>query len=565
MQKDLPEDGTRPPGLMSRARAASRTLFHCAPSIRLSALDILALALVVAYGALCASTIMQAYRTYEELFAFETDGPFYLIRLDDLVHGRIDEMFIYGGFPILAAYLFSLPLLLFDHFSGHANHVASLIIGFRLSQTFFTALSAWFVYRIAASLASRLLGVICLLSFVSLNVVLRWTALLHPDVQQLAMTLASCYLLIEYCRSGRLKHFVMSAVFAGFATACKYFGVFLIPAAMIAILAADPPQAPIRAWLLRAVRRAAIYAVVHTAAFLSTNPQIFKSAFGNFQYTAAAVENVLAPGSLFSMDLWQRKALLLFDDTLLGAGMCVAFVTIAAFLIARSIVRRRVDRVHVLTAFIVSYFLVFFVFWRDVFNIAGGHRYLMQVAALVPIVIATGLHDAGARFGPTGRAAAAAAAVVILILGVLTPWGAMASARARSIQAVVKYLWNREATGRFQVKQWIERNLPPGSRILTQAYLNIELPADIPGSRYEPGSRWRGTKDIKVFYDPSNVVYITPVAVASINPDFIFFANQRTMEEILAAFPDYRLIATIGQTSAAYVLARKDAPPLQGG
>jgi hypothetical protein len=238
------------------------------------------------------------------------------------------------------------------------------------------------------------------------------------------------------------------------------------------------------------------------------------------------------------------------------------------FLIAKSIARRRVDRVHVLTAFIVSYFLIFFVFWRDVFNIAGGHRYLIQVAALVPIVIATGLHGAGERFGLLGKAAAAAAAFVILILGVLTDasrWGGMASVRVRSIQAVVNYLWNREETGRFQVKQWIEKNLPPGSRILTQAYLNIELPADIPGSRYEQGSRWRGTKDIKVFYDPSNVVYITPVAVASINPDFIFFANQRTMEEILAAFPNYQLIATIGQTSAAYVLGRKDAPPLQGG
>lgn len=520
------------------------------------ALDVVAGLIILAYGVLCWTTVFQAYRSYEELWAFETDGPFYLILLDRLAHGELEPSLFYGYFPILAAFVFSLPVRLVNSLFGSGDLVTSLIIGFRLSQIFFVLLSGWLVYRITALLSSRLLGIICLISFFSIGEVLKWTAFLHPDIQQVAMTLSACYCLIKYLESRQTRYFFVSAIFAGFATASKFFGIFLIPAAAVAALAVWLPQADVKAAFRQVVRLVVIYAGIHAIAYLVASPPFLLRPLRNLRYIMgfSSGDNRLVFGNMVSTDLWERKALLLFDNVFLGRSICIAFVTAVIWTIAASTARRRIDGVHVVTAVILSYFVCFFALWGDVFNINGGYRYLLQPVALIPIVIAVGLYDAGSRLGLPGKMAAAAAACWILVL--IIPFSA--TARAQNIRSVAEFYWTREQTGNFLVKNWIEENLPPGSRILTQSYLNIQLPGHIPGSRYEQGDRWRGKKDIRVYFDPENHVFVSPKAVAAIDPDFILSVNEKEVSEILEKFPVYHRIAKIGTRGVVTVLGKKD-------
>jgi hypothetical protein len=522
---------------------------------RPAAVDVAAIVIIGAYGILCWSTIFQSYRNYEELWAFETDGPFYVILLDRLAHGEVEPSAYYGYFPILAAYAFSLPVRLVNYVFGSDESITSLIVGFRVSQIFFVLLAGWLVYLIATSLSTRLLGIVCLISFFSVSEVFRWTAFIHPDIQQISMTLAGCYFLIKYMESRHKTYFFISAVFAGFATASKYFGVFLIPAAAVAALAVCLPQSRPMTAIRQSVRWAVLYGAVHTVAYLIATPPLIRHPLRSLRYMidfSSGDRRVLLENA-FSADLWQRKAKLFFDNAFLGRAICVAFVVAVIWTLAASIARRRIDRVHVLTAIVISYCVGFLALWGDLFNIEGGYRYLLQPAALVPIVIVVALDDAGKHFGLPGRGAAAVAGFWILVL--IIPYSL--PARIQHISELVSFYWTREQTGQFLIRRWIEENLPPGSRILTQAYLNIQIPGHVPEHRYDQGSRWRGRQDIRVFYDPSNHVYITPKAVAAIDPDFILGINEREISEVLTQFPRYQLIAKVGERRVVFVLGKK--------
>jgi hypothetical protein len=303
-----------------------------------------------------------------------------------------------------------------------------------------------------------------------------------------------------------------------------------------------------------------IYAAVHVIAFLATSPHLIAQFGRNARALAGVtVENkVFSIWNPFSADLWHRKSTLLFDEAFLGVSICIAFAVATLYLIGTSIARRRAEPVHILTVFIASYAGVFLIFWGDVFNISGGHRYLLQVASLMPIVVAAALYDLGERFGRFGRAMAAIVGVVILLVGAppRSIDNSILSKRVHLLIREVDRFWNREETGRFQVRNWIERYVPAGSRIMTQAYLNIQLPGHIPGSLYEQGFRWRGHKDIKVFFDPSNTVYLTTRAVAEINPDFVFSVNRKEVDAIVEALP-FRVVTVLGREAVVYVLARE--------
>lgn len=528
---------------------------------RLHRLDIVALLIIVAYGALCASTIFQAYRTYEEAWAFETDGPFYLINLDRLVHGEIGEISkLAGFFPVIVAYLFSLPLLLIEKITGDGNHVDSLFVGFRLSQTCFAMLSAALVYRITAVLSSRGLGIVVLVSFVSTVEILLWTARIHPDIQQLAMVLAGTYCLVRYCQTLQSRYFFVSAIFAGLATASKLYGLFLLPSAIVAVLAVELSGAHEKGRLSRIGMLSGAYLAIHTAAAAVMSVPHFFHASHNLKRLSAfsAGGNLLSFENAFSLDLWARKVALLFDDRFLGEGICIAFLIVVIHAIARSAQCRRIHSIHILVAFILSFFFIFLTFWGDVFNMKSGHRYLLPASSLVLIVIAVGLHEIGQRLRPWWRALPIAGAVAILVVGVPISL----PLRAKTVSDEVVSLWTREETGQFQIKQWIEDHLPAGSRILTQAYMNIQLPGHIPGSLYDAGVKWRGTKDIRAYFDPWNHVYLSPKAVAKINPDFIFAVDPSDVWVILNTFSNYQLVTSVGESGIVYVLQRTDLPPL---
>src|SRR5262245_32330408 len=83
---------------LARQRASDCVLAQIrrARSYRPTATDIVAIIIILAYGVLCWSTIFQSYRNYEEVWTFETDGPFYVILLDLLAHGRLQQSHYYG-------------------------------------------------------------------------------------------------------------------------------------------------------------------------------------------------------------------------------------------------------------------------------------------------------------------------------------------------------------------------------------------------------------------------------------------------------------------------------------
>jgi hypothetical protein len=392
---------------------------------------------------------------------------------------------------------------------------------------------------------------VCLLSFFSIGEVFRWTAFVHPDIQQLSMTLAGCYCLLKYMDSRNRKYFFASAIFAGLATASKYFGVFLVPAAAVAALAVCLPRSnATAAAIYQSARLTLLYAGVHTLAYLIATPPLIRRPLRSlrFMFGFHAGEERVTLANAFSTDLWQRKATLLFDNVFLGRAICAGFVIALMWTVTASIVRRRIEGVHVLNTVIISFCIVFLALWGDVFNIDGGYRYLLQPVALVPIVIAVALNDLGRLFGTPGRAAAVVAAfwALVIIIPNSLPL------RVQHISNLLSFYWTREQTGQFLVRQWIEENVPSGSRILTQAYTNIATPD------WEPGQRWRGKKDVWVFYDPANHVFITPKAVALIDPDFIFAVSEKEAAEILLAFPAYHLLAKVGEHRVVIVLQKEN-------
>lgn len=562
-------DGSRPKEAVGLSQLALR-LFACARQLvgawmagqlrrirayRPSALDVVAMLIIAAYGALCWSTVFHAYRGYEEVWTFETDGPFYLHLLDLLAHGELRPSAFYGYFPILAAYVFSIPVRVFNWVFGSGDLITSLIVGFRVSQIFFVLLAGWLVYLIASSLSSRPLAIVCLVSFFSVSEFLKWTIYIHPDVQQVSMTLAGCYCLIRYLESREQAYFFVSAIFAGLATASKYFGVFLVPAAAVAALAVYLPQCRLMTAVYRSAVLSALYAGVHIIAYLIATPPLLRRPLRSLRYMTEfhSGEGRVVFGNAISADLWQHKAKLLFDNAFLGKTICIAFAVAVVWTVATSIVRKRIDGVHILTTIILSYCIVFLALWGDLFNINGGYRYLLQPVALMPIVIAVALNDAGRLLGAPGRVAAVAAAVWILVLIIPNSL----PMRARYVSETLSYSSAREQTGQFQIRGWLEENVPDGAQILTQAYTNIQMPGAVPGHYFEQGGRWRGRKDIKVFYDPSNHVYLTPQAVTAIDPDFIVGVNETAIAEILAKFPSYQLVTKLGERGVVFVVGRK--------
>lgn len=353
---------------------------------RLLILMLLGLFAVAAPGFFCASNTASA------VALFEPDAPMVVLPpLLDLYDGQFVPQFCaYGHLPAYFSGALFAPLLVPLKLHSGAIDYFYFVLAMRSAQLLMGALTLVYVYRLGLLYLPPWLALAGAALVLAMPEFGHWTLSIHPDIYQTAAIAAAAFYLIRWLQSAKRGDWWLSAVCAGLATAAKFFGVFLFPAAAWAAwVGSNAPGRTIGRRLAVALGRSLGYAAAAMAVFALFNVRILlwdERCRAWFAHIGAVPQAAGAARELFAGKLSN-----LSSPNLLGPLFLAVYVVAALRWAAAAAANRRAPHdcpgaslgvVHVaLATFAVYYFGIY----SDAYNIYHGERYALPLFVLLPI------------------------------------------------------------------------------------------------------------------------------------------------------------------------------------
>lgn len=263
--------------------------------------------------------------------------------------------------------------------------------------------------------------------------------MIEVDVPLTAFVVLALVLLVRASSTPSLRGYVLAGIAIGLATATKYTGLLLvIPLVVAHIVARRKARAP-WSWLVGS-------ALVAAVAFVATSPYVLLD-FSAFRADLALERAHMRLGHFGGSDPAWR-----FYPSRLGASL-VGWPALALAAVGIAIaLKRRAAWAWVLLSLVVAYALAI-ASWT-----VTADRYALPLLPGVMLFAAYGAWSVCERLVKTGMLRATAmGALVAIMIAVLFP--GLAAHRERS-----------SGDSRTRALRWIERNIPPGSLVVTEAY-----------------------------------------------------------------------------------------------
>ncbi len=366
---------------------------------------------------------------------------------------------VYGGFYLLARIVGSVSSTSDFTMMYFSDPTAFYTIGRMITVLFGTA-TVFLVYLIGKRLYSKSAGIVAALIMSVMPVHVLSSHYITTDVPMTFFIVAAAYFSVRIMEEGKLKHYITAAVMTGLAAGSKYngilAGVFIIAAHLSR---ADGMKGKAKSLLNRKILIAGAAIIL---AFFCVSPFClldFKAFVKDFNFNSEHVQNGVY-GLSFGFH-WFDYGSILFTDLIYSWPHPVA--NTAGILLAIGIIYALYKRGRK-EAIIGLFPLLFFVVigsWSVV-----NRRYILPVLPSCAVLAGAAIdwtsgHSAASKYRHT---AVWVCLVVLLILPLRNSF-------------LNGYMMSQKDT-RTIAKQWIERNIPEGSKIALEWDSNITVPLD---------------------------------------------------------------------------------------
>jgi hypothetical protein len=378
---------------------------------------------------------------YFYLLFFEYGVYFVILKLMGLVHSTLEFAYLYIRDP-----------------SGF------YLIG-RITTAFFGALNVVLVYILGSTIYSSRVGVLSGL-FLALNILhARHSHYVTVDVPMTCLASFSLWYAIRVYQTGRLKYYILGAFFAGLAIQTKAPAVVLLIPLLIAhyfYLQQEEDKEGVRDFFLG--KKMILGTTVFLVVLVGGNPGLVFEAKalsgllkGFLGATERSLESVMMMHAREPVNLW------VYYLDALRASMGIPLFVVSFLGVVYGIYRHKKEDILVI-AFFLSYY-VMMSFSRHQFLFYD--RYMIPV---LPILVLLGarLVEEGCLRVVSGKARVFATSLVFLIL----VWPGYKIVREN-------YLISHKDT-RTYAKEWIETNIPSGSRVLIEGSRTKPAPSSVP-------------------------------------------------------------------------------------
>jgi hypothetical protein len=376
------------------------------------------LLVMMSYAAVAVPGLFKAADNSAAVGILERDAPRNVLPpLMDLYDGQLVPNFCaYGHLPAYFTGTVFAPLLApMKLLSGRIDYMW-FVVTMRASQLLMAALAVFYLFRLARLCLPAWLSLAAAMCMLTMAEFQCWTLSLHPDIYQAATFIAAMYYLVLYQQTGGNRQLYISAVFAGLATAAKYYGVFIIPAAVWTLLSCRIAGARLLPGTIRfVVKKAALYCAIVIAVFLLLNLRILCFSEDVHAWLERLREFHAARDTVAG-ELLTGKIANIVSTRLLGPIFTAAYLLCAAAwgldvlrrLRRGAFVPDAYQAIHVSAlVFAVYYFAVY----DDGFNLFHGERYLLPFVCVAPLPVLLTLYRMSGR--QRLRLAVAAVAVVL--------------------------------------------------------------------------------------------------------------------------------------------------------
>lgn len=480
-----------------------------------------------------------------EILTFSWDEMFFMLPpFRDIARGQYPSFYTYGNVPAFAAALIFWPVLLITGQTSLTNSAFHLVVMCRITQLVVATLGLYTLYRLSLRFCSSIGALIILALAMSSPALCIWTFTLHPDVYQATLFYGAVFFLVRYVVQANEESWVRSAALCGLSVGCKYWGIFLFPAAACAAWSSSPHGG---GWWKSLVR----YIAVALGAFLVFNMRFITDTRALYDlFLFYKQQNKPVEAHVLNPDLWRMKLSLLTSPQFYGSLFMLAYGMVLAVRVREAI--RQPDRRHfqpldVLHTCFLSMLAYFLIFFNDVANLPDGERYLLPFMPLLLIPVVSALESAASR--QRLRLVAIAVGLVLAIsqvarvtglpsltlnIGQGDLWG------QKPVSGTVHTLrrfYAREEQGRFLIREWIIQNVEKSASIYGEAYMNIS--SDMPLKKMDC--------DFEIRVD----------RLKALKPDYVFTKDQGKVAA-LEAGGLYRSLGSIGNVSEGrvYILRR---------
>ena len=343
-------------------------------------------------------------------------------------------------------YYFSGSLLGTFRTPGDVGEIEIWLLG-RFITAFFGVGTVLLLYLIGKSMYSRKVGLISslFLCFTFSHVVL--SRQIRPDAPMAFFIMLSFLFVYSIYEEGKLKHYLLAAIFAGFSIATKWTGAVLIVPIFLAHLLGGLKRKKGAATILLDRKLLILFLFIILGFFLAAPRGLlnFPLLYGRLmRYIGSAKFTSIQPGQVNSWIYYLTRSL--------NYGMSLPLELLSLTGIAYCIYRHSKKDI-----LLISFPLVFFLI-QGSYAGHGGH-YIFPMVPFLVIAAALFLTEISSNIFPWKRKQNLLLISLSLVM-ILIP-----AIRVTNYT----YLTTQKGT-RLQAKEWIRENIPAGSRIAREDY-----------------------------------------------------------------------------------------------
>lgn len=503
-----------------------------------------------------------ASHNYSELWSFDMDEPHFMMPpLLELSRNQYPGFWTYGNFPAFAANILFAPFLYtLQKTNGQVDYFFLVLI-YRFTQIGMALIAAFFLYRLSRLIHHQFTTVTAILLLFSSPILYTWTLFIHPDIFQVATIIASIYFLALYSQKQSYLYLLSSAILCGLATSSKYWGVWLIPTVpFLLFFHRYFSSRKLATSLFSTIVPTFLYILISFAIFVLLNRHFVTnpSLWATFQ-----AYNQNNPHFKLSVNyhLLQQKISNITSPDFFGSSLIIIYLASLARDLVSFIRRKSITPNSIIHFTILVFFTYYFLLFNDPVNLPRGERYIMPFVFLMTIPTLSLIQDS---FHHQHRWVKYLTIIAIPLLLVSQIFKLIAYPTNKlnlgqsdifnlkqpaSLTTTLNRFYQKESYGTFLVRSWIIKNVPDKSSIYVEAYMNI-------GNQWTnvaPPTENDDLPNITIFYDPG----IKEENIEKYHPDYIFTKHESWIPSLIAHFPSYKVIDTIGQVSQNRVFILK--------
>jgi hypothetical protein len=432
--------------------------------------------LIILFNVLTLPSIGIASRNASEVWTFDIDELLLIPNAQRILNLQYPKLIGgYGNSPYFFLFGLFFPLSFFFKATGVEITFFQATMALRIAQFVISGLGIYFIFLIGKKIHSDLLGNISSSLLFSSHSFWIWSLNLHPDIFQAIFLLGSYYFFLLYLESNKKNNFMFSAFFLGLSIGAKYWSLFFLPGIFIIEWMRN------RKFLTAVEKSLYYYIVVFFVFFLFNLNWIFEFSDVLATYKTFTQKYNTRVG-LFPFYMFTEKISNFTSPQFFGS-----FFIFIYFFSALYSIKKWDYRFLYITNSMLFFSIFYFILYSDPLNTTNGERYLLgfMYLTIVPtLFFLVQLKEMRFSKGYYIILMILIIAQILRVTGIKIQSVSLGQEdlfRKKSVDnflTSLRYHYTKEQNPRFYMRDWITTNVPKGSSIYVESYMNLNIESE---------------------------------------------------------------------------------------